>query len=136
MRKRESGMAGSGLRTASRTCLAWVFWAVMAAVPPSGLGQETTPEKLYDDCIVRNASQPPSPQAALILQRACFYKYLYVRGDAAAKTEHRKLARIYKPAVCDCILEKMPGARPDVPAPMILDACVKASKTPAKPVAP
>jgi hypothetical protein len=108
----------------------------MAAVPPSGFGQVAAPAQPYDDCIVRYVDRSPSPQAALILQRACFYKYRYAGSGVARSAEHRKLARIYTPAVCDCILEKMPGARADIPAPMILDACVKASQKPTGPVAP
>jgi hypothetical protein len=122
-----------------KACLAYFFGAVIAFLPTSGFGEETAAQKAYDDCIVRYADRSPSPQAAVILQRACFYKYRYARGDAAGvreSAEKRKLARIYTPSVCDCILAKMPGAQPGIPAPMVLDACIKASKTPAQPIAP
>jgi len=114
-----------------KACLALVFWVVVASFPSSGFAEGAPALKAYDDCIARYANRPPSPQASIILQRACFYKYRYVKGDASgaeAGAEHRRLARIYTPAVCDCILAKMPGAPPDVPAPMVLDACVRASK--------
>ncbi|MGE5257558.1 MAG: hypothetical protein ACM3KE_12850 [Hyphomicrobiales bacterium] len=122
-----------------KACLAWVFGAVMAFLPSSGFGEEAAAQKAYDDCIVRYADRSTSPQAAVILQRACFFKYRYARDAASGireGAEQRKLARIYTPSVCDCILEKMPAAQPGVSAPMVLDACVKASKTPAQPVAP
>ena len=121
-----------------KACLAWVFWAAAVVLPSSGFGDGASALKEYDDCIVRYTNRPPSPQAAVILQRACYYKYRYPKADAAGgglSAEHRKFARIYTPAVCDCILERMPVAPPDIPAPMVLDACVKASKKPAKPVA-
>jgi hypothetical protein len=111
----------------------------MASLPSSGFGGGAVELKEYDDCIVRYANQSPSPQAAVILQRACFYKYRYLKGnasDAGAGADHRKLARIYTPAVCDCVLARMPGAPPDVPAPRVLDACVSASKKPVQPVPP
>ena len=120
-----------------KACLAWVFGAVMVIAPSSGFGGGAAALKEYDDCIVRYANRAPSPQAVVILQRACFYKYRYAKSDATdagGNAEHRKLARIYTPAVCDCILERMPGAPADVPAPMLLDACVKASKKPSKPI--
>lgn len=119
--------------------LALIFWAVTALLPSSGCGDGAAELKEYDDCIVRYASRSPSPQAAVILQRACFYKYRYLKSDApdaGAGAEHRKLARIYTPAVCDCILARMPEAPPDIPAPKVLDACVRASKKPVQPVAP
>lgn len=125
--------------TMGKAWLVLVIWAVMASLPSSGFAEGAAAFEAYDDCIVRYTDRPPSPQAAVILQRACFFKYRYVKGDASAAgagAEHRKLARIYTPAVCDCILEKMPGARPDVPAPMVLDACVKASSKPVKPISP
>jgi hypothetical protein len=121
-----------------KVCLVLIFWAAMASAPSGSFGEGAAALKAYDDCIVRYTHQPPSPQAAVILQRACYYKYRYVKSNAAAGAgaEHRKLARIYTPAVCDCVLEKMPGVRPDVPAPLVLDACVKASKKPVKPIGP
>lgn len=119
--------------------MAWACWAVMAVLPPSGFGEGAAAQKAYDDCIVRYGNRSPSPQAAVILQRACYYKYRYPKGDAAGaggNAEHRKLARIYTPAVCDCVLEKMPADTAGVPAPVVLDACVKASKKPTRPIAP
>jgi hypothetical protein len=122
-----------------KVCLAWAFGAVMVFLPSSGFGEGAAAQKAYDDCIVGYASRAPSPQAAVILQRACFFKHRYGKGEATGAgggAEYRKLAKLYTPPVCDCILEKMPGTPPGVPAPTVLDACVKASKTPAQPVAP
>jgi len=122
-----------------RACLTWILGAVMVFLPSGGFGEGTAVQKAYDDCIAGYANRAPSPQAAIILQRACFYKYRYRMGEAAGaggSAEYRKLAKIYTPPVCDCILEKMPGTPPSVPAPTVLDACIKASKTPARPMAP
>lgn len=122
-----------------KACLAWVFGTMIVFLPSSGFGEGAAAQQAYDDCIVRHANRSPSPQASVILQRACFYKYRYVKdeaGGAGGKAQHRKLAKIYTPPVCDCILEKMPEAPPGLPAPMVLDACVKASKTPPQPIAP
>jgi hypothetical protein len=122
-----------------KACLACVFWMVMVFLPSSGFGEGPAAEKAYDDCIVRYANRSPSPQAAIILQRACFYKNRYVKrnaGNAGESAEQRKLAKIYTPRVCDCVLEKLPGTPPDVPAPMVLDACVKASQKPTQPIGP
>ena len=119
--------------------LAWMFWAVVMSIPPSVLAQEATALKAYDDCITRYVVRSPSHQAAIILQRACYYKFRYYPGDGAGVrpgAEYRKLAKIYKPAVCDCVFERMPVAPPNVPPPQILDACVRASQKPATPLGP
>jgi len=111
---------------------------ILLSFPAMVAGQSIPAGKPYNDCIVRYAGQAPSPQAASILQRACFYKYRYAKGDAANRgvdTQHRKLAKVYTPAVCDCIFTKMPEAHPDVPATQILDDCVKNSKKPSEPSA-
>src|SRR5512137_361015 len=96
-------------------------------------GQSVPAVKTYDDCITRYAGQATSPQAAVILQRACFYSYRYGKDYVAnfgTTPEHKKLAKIYTPAVCDCIFDKMPGAPPHLPATRVLDDCVKASRKP------
>lgn len=111
---------------------------LLVSFPSMASGQSVPAERLYDDCIVRYAAKAPSPQAATILQRACFFKYLHGRGYVTRyglDAEYRKLARIYTPAVCDCIFEKMPGAPPNAPATEVLDVCVKAAKKPSNPIA-
>jgi len=111
---------------------------ILLSFPAMVAGQSIPAAKLYNDCIVRYAGQAASPQAVSILQRACFYKYRYGKGDVAymgVDTQHRKLAKVYTPAVCDCIFNKMPEAHPDVPATQILDDCVKNSKKPSEPSA-
>ena len=119
-------------------------WAKRAVVfiflsfPAMVAGQSFPTAKPYNDCIVRYAGQAPSPQAAAILQRACFYKYRYGKGDVAdsgVDTQHRKLAKNYTPAVCDCLFTKMPEAHPGVPATQVLDDCITNSKKPSEPSA-
>jgi hypothetical protein len=107
-------------------------------LPAIASGQSVPAERLYDDCIVRYAAKAPSPQAATILQRACFFKHLYGRDYVTRyglDAEYRKLARIYTPAVCDCIFKNMPAAPLNVPAARVLDGCVEASKKPSGPIA-
>lgn len=104
----------------------------LCAVPsPAAAQNAAAARRAYEACIVRYASQPPSPQASSILQRACFYKYLYGKGTpapAASAAEQRRLSKIYTPEVCDCLFERMPSLPPGVPAPVLLDTCVKNPK--------
>jgi hypothetical protein len=112
--------------------------ALVLAAPLAASAQSVSPQRAYEECIVRRASDPPSPQAAVILQRACFYKFLYAKGYGAAPetaAELRKLSRTYTPEVCDCLFEKIPSMHPDVPAPAVLDYCVKNPKKPPQPEA-
>jgi len=117
---------------------AWVaIGLILMCLPSIASGQSTAVARTYDDCIVLYADRAPSPQAAVILQRACFYKYRYGKDYVTRfgnEPEHRKLAKIYTPAVCDCILEKLPGASPDLPAARVLDGCVKAPKKQSEPI--
>lgn len=111
--------------------------AVLAAASPVS-GQPAAAGAGFDDCILRWASRAPSPQAAVILQRACFYKHLYGKGYMRAEglgAEHRRMSRTYTPGVCDCIFEKMPHIAPGVPAASVLDYCVKNPAAPAAPSA-
>lgn len=113
------------------------FGIILAALPILASGQSIPVVKTYDDCITLNAAKAPSPQAAIILQRACFYKYRYDKNYVAgfgAEAEYKKLAKIYTPAVCDCIFDKMPGAPPHLPAARVLDGCVEASKKKGEPI--
>ena len=106
------------------------------AVPLAASGQSVSSQKAFEDCIIRHASQPPSPQASVILQRACFYKFRYGKDYLPTKetaAEHRKLSKVYTPDVCDCLFEKMPSVNPGIPAPAVLDYCVKNPKTPDTP---
>ena len=106
------------------------------AVPLAASGQSASTQQAYEDCIIRHASQPPSPQASVILQRACFYKFRYGKDYLPTKetaAEHRKLSKVYTPEVCDCLFEKMPSMNPGIPAPAVLDYCVKNPKKPDTP---
>jgi hypothetical protein len=110
---------------------------IFLSFPAMVAGQSIPTAKPYN-CIVRYAGQAPSPQAAAILQRACFYKYRYGKGDVAdlgVDTQHRKLAKIYTPAVCDCLFTNMPEAHPGVSATQVLDDCITNSKKPSEPSA-
>ncbi len=114
--------------------LAIAVLAAPAAVP----GQSASPAQGFDDCIRRYAAQAPSPQAAVVLQRACFYKHRYAQGAMSPDepgAEHRKLSKIYTPEVCDCIFDKMPRLNPNLPATSVLEECVKNAATPAEPSA-
>jgi hypothetical protein len=111
---------------------------ILLLIPAMVAGQSIPAAKLYSDCIVRYAGQAASPQAASILQRACFYKYRYGKDDFAifgADSDYKKLAKVYTPAVCDCIFEKMTNVDPAVPATKILDECIKNSKKLSEPSA-
>jgi hypothetical protein len=107
---------------------------LIVSVPlAAAAGDGLSPQKAFEDCIVRHASQPPSPQAAVILQRACFYKFLYGKNyltTEEAAAEHRKLSKVYTSEVCDCLFEKMPSINPGIPATAVLDSCVKSTKKP------
>lgn len=113
-----------------------VIVLTFAWFPSTTSGQSTPVVNTYDDCITLHAAKAPSPQAAVILQRACFYKYRYGKDYVAnfgTEPEHKKLAKIYTPAVCDCIFDKMPGAPSHLPATRVLDDCVTASRKPREP---
>lgn len=113
------------------------FGFILGALPSLASGQSLPVVKTYEDCITLHAARAPSPQAAIILQRACFYNYLYGKDyvvNFGTEPEHKKRAKIYTPAVCDCIFDKMPGAPPHLPAARVLDDCVKASRKPREPV--
>ena len=106
------------------------------AVPLAASGQSVSTQQAYEDCIIRHASQPPSPQASVILQRACFYKFRYGKDYLPTKetaAEHRKLSKVYTAEVCDCLFENMPSMNPGIPAPAVLDYCVKNPKKPETP---
>jgi hypothetical protein len=121
-------MRGCDLLVAIVLSLAWF--------PSTTSGQSTPVVNTYDDCITLHAAKAPSTQAGVIVQRACFYKYRYGKDYVAnfgTEPEHKKLARIYTPAVCDCIFDKMPGASPHLPATRVLDDCVTASRKPREP---
>lgn len=112
------------------------IWILILAAPLAASGQNAGNQKEFEDCIVRYGSRAPSPQAAVILQRACFYKYRYGKGYLTTQESaaaHKKLSKIYTPEVCDCVFDKMPATHPDVPAPAVLDYCVKNPKKPVKP---
>jgi hypothetical protein len=107
-----------------------VIGLILLACPAIASSQGAPAVKTYGDCIVYYAGQALSPQAAVIMQRACFYNYRYGKDYITSfgnPPEHRKLAKIYTPAVCECIFENMPGASPSLPATRILDGCVKSS---------
>ncbi|HSM90098.1 MAG TPA: hypothetical protein VLT56_08740 [Desulfobacterales bacterium] len=121
-------MRGSDLLVVIVLSLAWF--------PSTASGQSAPVVNTYDGCITRHAAKAPSTQAAVILQRACFYKYRYGKDRVAnfgTEPEHKKLAKIYTPAVCDCIFDKMPGAPSHLPATRVLDDCVTASRKPREP---
>ena len=114
-----------------------VFGLMLVGFALSASGQSSPPVKAYDDCITFYAAKAPSPQAAVILQRACFYRFRYGKDYVAnfgAEPEHVKLAKIYTPAVCDCLFDKLPGASPHLSAPRVLDGCVNATRKPADPI--
>jgi hypothetical protein len=119
----------------------WILpaiWFWLMTVGPAVSGAGAFSQKDYDDCIVRHASRGPSPQAALILQRACFYKYRFGKegiGLAGVSAEQRKLSKIYTPEVCDCVFEKMFESSPQVPAKTILKHCVESSQKAPEPSA-
>ena len=118
----------------SVTSKAWLIpavWFWIMTVPSTVYSESAFSQKDYDDCIVRHASRGPSPQAAVILQRACFYKYRFGKEDidlAGVSAEQKKLSKIYTPEVCDCVFEKMPRSDPNVPAQTILKHCVENSQ--------
>jgi hypothetical protein len=110
---------------------------VLGWLPSPASGQSAPVVRSYDDCITRYAAKAPSPPAAVILQRACFYRFRYDKEYIAhfgAEPEHKKQAKLYTPAVCDCLFERLPGASPHLPAPEVLEGCVKASQKPAEPI--
>jgi hypothetical protein len=110
---------------------------VLGLWPSLASGQSSPAVKSYDECITLYAAKATSPQAAVILQRACFYRFRYGKDYVAnfgVEPEHKKLAKIYTPAVCDCLFDKLPGASPHLPAPRVLDGCVKASQKQADPI--
>jgi hypothetical protein len=109
---------------------------ILVSIPLLAFGQSAPVVNTYDDCITLHAAKAPSTQAGVIMQRACFYKYRYGKNYVAnfgAEPEHKKLAKIYTPAVCDCIFDKMPGAPSHLPATRVLDDCVTASRKPREP---
>jgi hypothetical protein len=110
--------------------------SILAWFPSTSYGQSAPVVNTYDDCITLHAAKAPSTQAGIIMQRACFYKYRYGKDYVAnfgTEPEHKKLAKIYTPAVCDCIFAKMPGAPSHLPATRVLDDCVTASRKPREP---
>jgi len=114
-----------------------VIVLILTWLPSMSSGQSIPVVKTYDDCITLYAAKPPSPQAAIILQRACFYNYRYGKNyitSFGTESEYKKLAKIYTPAVCDCIFEKMPTAPPHLPATRVLEDCVKASRKQTEPI--
>jgi hypothetical protein len=114
-----------------------VIVLILTWLPSMSSGQSIPVVKTYDDCITLYAAKPPSPQAAVILQRACFYNYRYGKNyitSFGTESEYKKLAKIYTPAVCDCIFEKMPTAPPHLPATRVLEDCVKASRKQTEPI--
>jgi len=119
-----------------RFCRSLSVLILSFAVPLAASGESVSPQKAFEDCIIRHASQPPSPQASVILQRACFYRFRYGKDYLTTKeaaAEHRKLSKVYTAEVCDCLFEKMPSMNPGIPAPAVLDYCVKNPKKPEKP---
>jgi len=113
------------------------FGLILVVLPSLASGQSIPVVKTYDDCITLYAAKSPSPQAAVILQRACFYNYRYGKNyitSFGTESEYKKLAKIYTPAVCDCIFEKMPTAPPHLPATRVLEDCVKASRKQTEPI--
>lgn len=115
-----------------------IYLLLVLAAPAAVSGQSVSPAQGFDDCIRRYAAQAPSPQAAVVLQRACFYKHRYGQGYMSPDkpgAEHRKLSKIYTPEVCGCIFEKMPGLNPNLPATSLLEECVKNAAKPAEPSA-
>jgi hypothetical protein len=114
-----------------------VIVLILTWLPSMSSGQSIPVVKTYDDCITLYAAKSPSPQAAIILQRACFYNYRYGKNyitSFGTESEYKKLAKTYTPAVCDCIFEKMPTAPPHLPATRVLEDCVKASRKPTEPI--
>jgi hypothetical protein len=114
-----------------------VIVLILTWLPSMSSGQSIPVVKTYDDCITLYAAKSPSPQAAVILQRACFYNYRYGKNyitSFGTGSEYKKLAKIYTPAVCDCIFEKMPTAPPHLPATRVLEDCVKASRKQTEPI--
>ncbi len=112
--------------------IACLLGVLSALWPPPAAAAESpaAAQRAYEACIVRYGSNPPSPQAAVILQRACFYKHAYGKSllpPEGAAGEHRRLSRIYTPEVCDCVFEKLPAASAATPAPAVLDRCVKSA---------
>jgi hypothetical protein len=118
-----------------------VLWVLVVSVPTTVFGADVLnrKEKEYADCIERFAPLSPSPQAAAILQRACFYKYRFGRytiDPNGVSAEHRKLSKIYTPEVCDCVFDKIPQSNPNVPAPAILKYCIENPRKNPEPAAP
>jgi len=115
-----------------------VMWFWIVGGTPAAFGGGLYSQKDYEDCIVRHAGRASSPQAAVILQRACFYKYRFGKDDtdfAGVSAEQKMLSRIYIPPVCDCLFEKMPAADPNVSGRTILKHCVERSQKAPEPSA-
>lgn len=112
-------------------CALAVVAVALSAAIAAAAENAAAAQRAYEACIGRHTTNPPSPQAAVILQRACFYKHAYGRSyfpPEAAAGEHRRLSRIYTPEVCDCVLEAIPKASPTTPAPAVLERCVRSAK--------